>query len=133
MEALDLSTIPADVLAAGETLVEESGLLAVADAALDATSDTGVAAQIVGDIVDVLIDFEAFELGPLGTFMEAHDDDTTAWVADLVIRLAMDPDRRAARRTRRAERRIKAQTRWAERQERREARHLTHKATRKES
>ena len=123
MEALDLSALPADVLEAGAAIAEDSGLLAVADAALEATGSAGVAAQIVGDVADVLVDWESIEIvGPLGGWLEAHDDDIVTWIADLVIRLAMDPDRRADRQIRRADRREHLHTWWNERKERRAGR-----------
>ena len=123
MEALDLSALPADVLEAGAAIAEDSGLLSVADAALEATGSAGVAAQIVGDVADVLVDWESIEIvGPLGGWLEAHDDDIVTWIADLVIRLAMDPDRQADRQIRRADRREHLHTWWNERKERRAGR-----------
>ena len=122
METLNLSEIPADVLAAGAEIAEESGLLAVADAALDATGETGPAAEIIGNVVDVLIDFESLELGPLGPFLEEHDGDIAAWMAELVLRIAMDPERKAKRKARREERRAKVQVWWFTRKDKREDR-----------
>ena len=119
METLNLSEIPADVLAAGAEIAEESGLLAVADAALDATGETGPAAEIIGNVVDVLIDFESLELGPLGPFLEEHDGDIAAWMAELVLRIAMDPERKAKRKARREERRAKVQVWWFTRKDKR--------------
>ena len=53
MEILDTDTLSAEVLEKALTIAGESGLLAVADAALEATSSPGQAAQIVGNVVDV--------------------------------------------------------------------------------
>ena len=122
MEPLDLSKLPTDVIAAGAEIAEESGLLAVADAALDATGETGTAAEIIGNVVDVLIDFESLELGPLGPFLEEHDGDIAAWMAELVLRIAMDPDRKDKRQARRAERRAAVQVWWFTRKDKREDR-----------
>ena len=119
METLDLSKLPTDVIAAGAEIAEESGLLAVADAALDATGNTSASAEIIGNVVDVLIDFESLELGPLGPFLEEHDGDIAAWMAELVLRLAMDPDRRAKRKARREDRRAKFQGWWSTRKDKR--------------
>ena len=122
MEILDTDTLSAEVLEKALTIAGESGLLAVADAALEATSSPGQAAQIVGNVVDVLIDFETLDLGPLGSFIEAHDGDAAAWVADLVISLAMDDARRQARKVRRARRRAQRATRQADRKTKRSLR-----------
>ena len=122
METLNLSELPADVIAAGAEIAEESGLLAVADAALDATGNTSASAEIIGNVVDVLIDFETLELGPLGPFLEEHDGDIAAWMADLVLRIAMDPERKAKRKARRDERRSKVQAWRSTRQDKREDR-----------
>lgn len=122
MEIMDTDTLSAEVLEKARALANESGLLAVADAALEATGSTGQAAQIVGTLVDVFIDFEAMDLGPLGTFLEAHDGDAAAWVADLVISLAMDDARRQARQARRARRRAQRATWWADRKTKRSER-----------
>jgi len=123
MEALDLSALPADVLEAGAAIAEDSGLLAVADAALEATGSAGVAAQIVGDVADVLVDWEATPLPPvLSEWLEAHDDEIVEWTVSLVVRVMMDPDRRADRQIRRADRREHLHTWWNERKERRAGR-----------
>lgn len=122
MEFLDTDTLTAEVLEKALTITVESGLLAVADAALEATSSPGQAAQIVGSVVDVLIDFEALALGPLGSFLEAHDGDAAAWVADLVISLAMDDARRQARKVRRTRCRAQRATRQADRKTKRSLR-----------
>jgi hypothetical protein len=119
METLDLAGLPAEVLEAGAAIAEESGLLAVADAALDATGNKSKAATITGQVVDALIDFEDLELGVLGTFLEAVDDDVAAWIVELALSLAQDPVRRAARQERRADRRAQRQVWWYTRQDRR--------------
>jgi len=119
METLDLSGLPAEVLEAGAAIAEESGLLAVADAALDATGNKSKAATITGQVVDALVDFEALELGVLGTFLEAVDDDVAAWLVELALGLAQDEVRRAARQERRADRRAQRQVWWYTRQDRR--------------
>lgn len=119
METLDLSGLPAEVLEAGAAIAEESGLLAVADAALDATGNKSKAATITGQVVDALVDFEDLELGVLGTFLEAVDDDVAAWLVELALGLAQDEVRRAARQERRADRRAQRQVWWYTRQDRR--------------
>ena len=119
METLDLSGLPAEVLEAGAAIAEESGLLAVADAALDATGNKSKAATITGQVVDALVDFEALELGVLGPFLEAVDDDVAAWLVELALGLAQDEVRRAARQERRADRRAQRQVWWYTRQDRR--------------
>ena len=119
METLDLSGLPAEVLEAGAAIAEESGLLAVADAALDATGNKSKAATITGQVVDALVDFEDLELGVLSTFLEAVDDDVAAWLVELALGLAQDEVRRAARQERRADRRAQRQVWWYTRQDRR--------------
>ena len=128
METLDLSALSSDVLAAGAELAEESGLLAVADAAIDQTESTGQAAAIVGNVVDILIDFDALELGPLGAFLEEHDDDIASWLAGMVIAIALDPTRREARQERRAARRARWLAGWEEGKERRQDRRAERRA-----
>jgi len=129
VETIDLSTLSSDVLAAGAELAEESGLLAVADAALDQTGDTGQAAAIIGDVVDILIDFEAIDvLGPLGVLLEERDDDIASWLAGMVIAIALDPTRREARQERRADRRARWLASWEEGKERRQDRRAERRA-----
>jgi len=123
MEALDLTTLATDVLEEAHTIAEETGLLAVADAALERTGNTGVAASIVGDVVDALIDWEALDLPPtLGAFLEDHDADIASWFASLVIRLAMNPARRERRQKRLKTWKQNRIDRQTKRQARREAR-----------
>jgi len=122
MDPIDLTTLEPGLLATAHNLAEESGLLAVADAAIERTGDIGQAAAIVGDVVDVLIDFSALDLGPLGAFLEDHDDDMAARLAQVVISIAMDEERRASRKARRLERRVRRADRQAGRQARRTAR-----------
>jgi hypothetical protein len=124
METTDLSGLPADLLEAAADLAEDSGLLAVADAALDRTGDTGIAAEIVGSVVDSLIDFERLEIGPLGEWLEAHDGPAAEWLADVVISVAMDPRRRALRQIRREARRDEREARRTERRARRALRRV---------
>ena len=119
MEALDMTSLPAEILDAASVVAEDSGLLAAADAALDASGDPGLAAAIIGQIADALIDFELLEIGPLGDWLEAHDGDAATWMADVVIRLAMDDERRAKRQDRRAMIREQMQVRREERKARR--------------
>lgn len=114
MEALDLTALPGAVLLVAEELVEETGLLAVADSVIDRTGQTSAVAGIVGDVADALVDFEELDLGVFGTWLESRDGDLVAFLVDVAISLALDEERRRRRQRRRAERKARRVAWWAE-------------------
>lgn len=119
LETMNLADLAPDVLETAIDIAEASGLLAVADAALERTGDAGIAASIIGDVADALVAWDEIGLGPLGELIEERDDAAVAWLAGVVISLAMNPVRRAQRRARRQARRESRIERREERKARR--------------
>ena len=90
-------------------------VLELVDELVDEGADREEAIDAVVEFLDRLLDLGALVPGPAGVALETVDGPLMRAAIGLVVSFAADPDRRAARRSKRAERRAARRARRAER------------------